>query len=81
MSSGMTTDSVLIVEGMNCSGCVGSFTRKALGIFGVVHVDVDLHPGEGSPVTVRHAQAVSANVIALALTQVGYRVGMGAAAE
>jgi copper chaperone CopZ len=72
----MTTDSVLIVEGMNCSGCVGSFSRKALGVFGVVQVNVDLHPGEGSPVTVRHAAAVSAEVIALALTEAGYRVAI-----
>jgi copper chaperone len=77
----MTTDSVLIVEGMNCSGCVGSFTRKALGVFGVVHVDVDLHSGEGSPVTVRHAEAVSADVIALALTEAGYRVGIAVPGE
>jgi copper chaperone len=81
MSSGMTTDSVLIVEGMNCSGCVGSFTRKALGVFGVVHVDVDLHSGEGSPVTVRHSEAVSADVIALALTEAGYRVGIAVPGE
>jgi copper chaperone CopZ len=70
-------ESTFIVSGLNCGGCVNTLTRKALGIYGVVHVDVDLDPGLDSTVVVRHADAVDPDVIGAALVELGYRVGAG----
>lgn len=67
-------DSTFIVSGLNCGGCVNTLTRKALGIYGVVHVDVDLDPGKDSTVVLRHADAVEPDAIAAALDGLGYRV-------
>ena len=78
MSPETTSDCVLFVAGMNCSGCVGTFTRKALGIYGVVHVDVDLVPGGESRVTIRHAEVISPDLIAAALVRAGYPVALPA---
>ena len=75
-----TTESLFIVSGLNCGGCVGTLTRKAMAVYGVVHVDVDLHPGGDSPVTIRHAAAVSSGAIGAALVDAGYRVTAPAAA-
>jgi len=74
MSSDATTESRFIVSGLNCGGCVGTLTRKAMVIYGVLHVDVDLHPGADSPVTIRHAAAVGESTIESALAAAGYRV-------
>ena len=70
-----TTESRFIVSGLNCGGCVNTLTRKAMAIYGVVHVDVDLHPQADSPVTIRHATAVREDTIESALARAGYRVG------
>jgi len=71
-------ESEFLVGGLSCSGCVSTLTRKALGIYGVVHVDVDLRSGDDSPVILRHAEAMDAHAIAAALTGLGYRVAQPA---
>jgi copper chaperone len=75
----MTTESSYLVRGLSCGGCVGTLTRKAMAIYGVVHVDVDLRPGDESTVVIRHADSVSADRIASALAEAGYSVGALAA--
>jgi len=70
----------LLVAGLNCGGCVGTLTRKALGIYGVVHVDVDLDPGKESLVTLRHASGVEGHQVSDALAALGYRVRIPASA-
>jgi copper chaperone CopZ len=67
-------DSTFVISGLNCAGCVNTLTRKALGIYGVVHVDVDLDPGRDSQVVLRHADALEPGAIAAALDGLGYRV-------
>jgi len=80
MTTDMTTESLFVISGLNCGGCVNTLTRKAMAIYGVVHVDVDLHAGADSPITVRHAAAVGGHTIESALVQAGYRVSAPAAA-
>jgi copper chaperone len=67
-----------MVAGLSCSGCVNTLTRKALGIYGVLHVDVDLHSGGDSPVRLTHAEAMDLDAIASALSELGYRVALPA---
>jgi copper chaperone CopZ len=64
----------VIVTGLNCSGCVGTLTRKALEVDGVVQVDVDLDPGQDSRVVLRHTTRMDGRQVADALTGLGYRV-------
>jgi copper chaperone len=78
MTTTTTRESRFIVSGLNCSGCVGTLTRKAMGVYGVVHVDVDLNPGKESSVTIRHADAVDSDTIESALIGQGYRVSQPA---
>ena len=42
----MSTESTLQVEGMTCSGCVGSVTRVLQALPGVDSVEVSLERGE-----------------------------------
>lgn len=67
-------DTSLIVSGLNCSGCVGTLTRKALTIDGVAQVDVDLDPGKDSAVVIRHAAGLDGAQVAESLTELGYKV-------
>ena len=67
-------ESEFVVSGLNCGGCANTLTRKALGIYGVVHVDVDLDPGKDSTVVLRHAEALEPDAIAASLAELGYRV-------
>lgn len=69
-----TVESHFVVTGLNCGGCVTTLTRKAMGIYGVVHVDVDLVPKGESDVTIRHARDVDERAIEVRLEEVGYRV-------
>jgi copper chaperone CopZ len=77
MNQSDTTDTTFRVSGLNCSGCVGTLTRKALAIYGVVHIDVDLDPGRESRVLVRHAGNVEPELIGAALANAGYQVVAG----
>jgi copper chaperone len=74
MCPAVTIDTAYVVSGLNCGGCVDTLTRKAMGVFGVVHVEVELEPGGDSRVVIRHAGAVDPDVIGQALTTIGYRV-------
>jgi len=69
-------ETTVLVSGLNCGGCVGTLTRKALGVYGVVHVDVELDPGRESQVVLRHAGAVDAHHVGAALSALGYHVTM-----
>lgn len=61
-----------LVEGMTCSHCVRSVTEEVSAIDGVSAVDVDLHAGGVSTVTVSSAAPVDAERVREAVEEAGY---------
>ena len=47
-----TTQTEITVAGMTCGHCSASVSEELSALPGVVAVAVDLHPGDGSPVTI-----------------------------
>lgn len=62
-----------LVEGMTCSHCVRSVTEEVSAIDGVSGVDVDLHAGGVSTVTVSSTAPVDAERVREAVEESGYR--------
>lgn len=63
-----------LVEGMTCSHCVRSVTEEVSAIEGVSSVDVDLHAGGVSTVTVSSATPVDAERVREAVEEAGYNL-------
>lgn len=61
-----------LVEGMTCSHCVRSVTEEVSAIDGVSDVQVDLHAGGVSTVTVSSSAPVDAGRVREAVEEAGY---------
>ncbi len=70
----MTTETRIVVTGLNCSGCVGTLTKKLKAIDGVADARVDLTPGGPSDLAVTHADWVGEPDIVEGVTRAGFRV-------
>ena len=62
------------VTGMTCGHCVSSVTEELSEIPGVTSVDVDLHAGGTSPVSITSERELSPEEISAAVTEAGYTV-------
>ncbi|HAG62597.1 MAG TPA: heavy metal transporter [Kocuria sp.] len=62
------------VSGMTCGHCVSSVTEELSEIPGVTAVDVDLHAGGTSPVSITSERELSPEEISAAVTEAGYTV-------
>ncbi|ASE11497.1 heavy-metal-associated domain-containing protein [Kocuria rhizophila] len=62
------------VSGMTCGHCVSSVTEELSEIPGVTSVDVDLHAGGTSPVSITSERELSPEEISAAVTEAGYTV-------
>lgn len=67
-------NSTVIVNGLNCTGCAGTLSKRMLGVAGVTAVRVDLVPGGASRVDVEHDSMTATADVSKALTSMGYRV-------
>jgi len=67
----MTSTATFTVSGMTCEHCVASVSDEVLEVAGVTAVDVDLPTGR---LTVTSDQPVSADEVASAVDQAGYRL-------
>lgn len=61
-----------LVEGMTCSHCLRSVTEEVSAIDGVSGVEVDLHAGGVSTVTVSSTAPVDAERVREAVEEAGY---------
>lgn len=66
----MTTASYR-VDGMTCEHCASAVTDELMALAGVSSVDVDLHAGQTSVVTVISASPLDDGQIAAALNEAG----------
>lgn len=62
------------VDGMTCGHCVNAVTEEISKISGVTEVNVDLHAGEISPVTITAGSEISDADIAAAVEEAGYSI-------
>ncbi|MCC5671481.1 copper chaperone [Kocuria rhizophila] len=62
------------VSGMTCGHCVSSVTEELSEIPGVTSVDVNLHAGGTSPVSITSERELSPEEISAAVTEAGYTV-------
>ena len=62
------------VEGMTCDHCVNAVTEEISKIPGVTEVNIDLHAGEISPVTISAGIEISDVDIAAAVEEAGYSI-------
>lgn len=67
-----TTQTEITVAGMTCGHCSTAVSEELSALPGVVAVDVDLHPGEDSPVTITSEAPLDPAVIADAVAEAGY---------
>ncbi len=63
-----------LVEGMTCGHCVSSVTEELSELSGVGAVDVQLHAGGLSKVTVGSAVPLDADAVRQAVEDAGYRL-------
>ncbi len=71
-TDGAAVSTRFLVEGMTCEHCVRSVTEEVSSIEGVSAVDVDLHAGDVSTVTVSSAAPVDAQRVRQAVEEAGY---------
>ena len=62
------------VTGMTCGHCVASVTEELTELQGVTAVDVDLHPGADSGVTITSTSPLDPAAIEAAVAEAGYAV-------
>ena len=58
--------------GKNCRHCVASVTEELSELSGVTAVDVDLHPGEASGVTITSTSPLDPAGVEAAVAEAGY---------
>lgn len=68
------TTTVIDVQGMTCGNCVKHVTEELTGLAGVSAVDVDLHAGGVSPVTVTSTGPLDEAALREAVDEAGYQV-------
>ena len=64
----------ITVAGMTCGHCSASVSEELSSLPGVTAVDVDLHPGEDSPVTITSEAPLDPAAVAAAVEEAGYSV-------
>jgi copper chaperone CopZ len=69
-----TVSTTVNVSGMTCGHCVSSVSEELEALAGVEQVDVDLHAGGVSTVTITSTGALSASEIGEAVAEAGYLV-------
>lgn len=69
----MTTQTVTVL-GMTCQHCVASVTEELGELAGVTRVQVDLHPGLPSPVTITSEHPLAPDALSAAIVEAGYRL-------
>ena len=62
------------VGGMSCDHCIHAVTEEISEIPGLTGVNIDLHAGEISPVTIASDNEISDTDIAAAVDQAGYTI-------
>ena len=62
------------IDGMTCGHCAHAATGKLSHIAGVTSVNIDLHPGEVSPVAIDSDIDLSDSDIAAAVEEAGYTI-------
>ena len=67
-------DKTYTVTGMTCGHCVASVTEELTEVPGVTAVDVDLHPGEDSGVTITSSSPLDPVAVGAAVAEAGYAV-------
>lgn len=67
----MTTETYT-VSGMTCEHCVSAVTEELTAVPGVSGVDVDLHPGEDSRVSVTSESPLDLEQVRAAVDEAGY---------
>lgn len=67
----MTTETYT-VSGMTCEHCVSAVTEELTAVPGVNGVDVDLHPGEDSRVSVTSENPLDLEQVRAAVDEAGY---------
>ena len=60
------------VTGMTCEHCVASVTEELSELDAVTGVDVELHPGDTSVVTVRSSTVLDIGNVQAAINEAGY---------
>lgn len=68
----MTVRKEYYVSGMTCGHCVHAVSEELSALDSVSAVDVDLHPGETSTVTVTSAASLADEDVAAAIDEAGY---------
>ena len=68
------TTSTIHVQGMTCSHCVNAVRAELRELPGVTHVEVDLHAGDVSPVTITSDNELDPAAVAHAIDEAGYSV-------
>lgn len=76
----MKQRSVFSVEGLMCGSCLVEVLERLHRLEGVMEVSVSLDVGGRSPVLVRSDRAISAAVLAVVVTDAGFRAWPGGAA-
>ena len=70
----MSETTTITVAGMTCGHCSASVTEELTALPGVVAVDVDLHPGEDSPVTITSEAPLDPATVSAAVAEAGYSI-------
>ena len=71
------TNQVLLVDGLNCSGCVNTLTKRLMDVPGVSDVRVDLVPGATSTVHITADQTVDTDSLEASVIAAGKRITQG----
>lgn len=74
-----TTTTRLAVSGMTCQHCVAAVTAELTALPGVTGVDVDLHEGGVSAVTVTSQAPLDPGAVAAAVDEAGYELAPASA--
>jgi copper chaperone len=69
-----TVSTTVNVSGMTCGHCVSSVSEELEALSGVEKVDVDLHAGGISTVTITSSDTLSSSEIGEAIAEAGYLV-------
>lgn len=72
MTTADTTTTTVTVTGMTCGHCVAAVTEELSALPDVSAVDVDLHPGEDSAVTITSQGPLDPAAVEAAVAEAGY---------
>lgn len=66
------TTTLVTVTGMTCGHCVAAVTEELSALPDVTAVDVDLHAGQDSPVTITSSAPLNPAAVEAAVAEAGY---------